>query len=52
MSDIYAHSVALELFGGDDGGAATAEGIEDHVSGIEGGLDDSLPRRAYGFCVG
>ncbi len=51
MSDIYAHPVALELFG-DDGGAATAEGIEDHVSGKEGGLDDSLPRRTYGFCVG
>ena len=52
MSDIYVHPVALELFGGGDGGATTAEGIEDHVSGIGGGLDDSLSRRAWGFCVG
>ena len=37
--------------GGGDGGAAAAEGVEDDVAGVAGGLDDAL-EQGEGFLGG
>jgi hypothetical protein len=42
VGDVDADPLAPELLRGDHGGAAAAEGVEHHVAGVGGRLDDTL----------
>ena len=42
VGNVNAQPAALELFGGGHGGAAAAEGVQDHVAGVGGGEDDAF----------
>ena len=42
LGDVYAEPSAAEFFGGVNGGAAAAEGIEDEIAGVAAGGDDAF----------
>ena len=42
MCDVDADPASVEFLGGDDGGAAAAEGVEDGIALVAGGLEDAL----------
>jgi len=51
VGDVDADPVALELLGGDDGGARAAEGVEDQVALVAGCRDDA-PEEGEGLLGG
>ena len=52
VGDVDANPAAAEFFGGSDGGAAAAEGIEDDIAGIAAGLDDAFEQSREVFELG